>query len=95
VEKDDSQLLSHITGEEGVGWKHYSLRREDTPDMNKMTMRMNLAGVCSLSRRLMAIERARMLGRRLVDIHAWALELEARRWIEERANGKKALRGTQ
>jgi len=51
----------------------------------KVTSRVNIAGVCALSRRLMAIERARMLGRKPVDPHTWALELEARRWAEERA----------
>jgi len=35
----------------------------------------------------MAIERARALGRKPVDAHALALELEARRWAEERAKG--------
>ena len=58
--------------------------------MNKMTMRMNMAGVCALSRRLMAIERARMLGRQPVDAQAWALELEARHWARGKAEKEEA-----
>jgi hypothetical protein len=53
-----------------------------------VTRRVNVAGVGSLARRLMAIERARALGRKPVDSGAWALELEARRWVRGRAKGK-------
>jgi len=52
-----------------------------------------MAGICALSRRLMAIERARMLGRKPVDFGAFALELEAKRWTEGGAKVKQALRG--
>jgi len=41
----------------------------------------------------MAIERARVLGRKPLDIGAFALELEAKRWTEEGAKVKQALRG--
>ena len=47
--------------------------------------RLNIAGVCSLSRRLMAVERARVLGRQPVDLRTYSLEQEARRWREGRA----------
>ena len=65
-----------------VGWKPYSPRREKRM---ATTGRGEIAKVCTLSRRLIAIERARALGRKPVDHGAWALELEARRWTEERA----------
>jgi len=57
--------------------------------------RINMAGVCALSRRLMAIERARALGRKPVDFGAFALELEARRWVRGRAKEKQAVRGAK
>ncbi len=60
-----------------------------------VTTRVNATGVGSLARRLMAIERARALGRKPVDFEAWALEVEARRWAAERTKGKLALRGAQ
>jgi len=44
---------------------------------------------------MMAIERARVLGRKPVDIQALALELEARRWVGERAKEEQAVRGVQ
>lgn len=93
MEKDDRQLLIKVARDNGLGWKPYSLRREDDSDRNRMTMKMNLAGVCALSRRLMAIERARVLGRKPVDFGAFALELEAKRWTEGGAKVKQALRG--
>jgi len=43
----------------------------------------------------MARERARMLGKKPVDIQALALELEARRWVRGRAKEKQAVRGAQ
>lgn len=49
--------------------------------------RINLAGVGALSRRLMAVERARMRGKRLFDARWWALEEQARVWSEGRAAG--------
>ena len=90
MEKDDRQLLSKVTRDNGLGWKPYSLRRGDEERRNMATTvagRVNMAGVCALSRRLMAIERARVLGRKPVDLQTWALELEARRWIGERVRG--------
>jgi len=76
-----------------VGWKPYNPEREKEKEAEKRTAttvtgRVNMAGVCALSRRLMAIERARALGRKPVDLRAWALEQAGRRWAEERARGK-------
>ena len=88
MEKDDRQLLSKVTRDNGLGWKPYSLRRGDEERRNMATTvagRVNMAGVCALSRRLMAIERARVLGRKPVDLGAYALEQASRRWAEERA----------
>ena len=59
--------------------------------LTKATLRMNVAGVCTLSRRMMAIERARVLGRKPVDIQALDLELEAKRWVGKRAKEEQAL----
>jgi len=92
MEKDDRQLLSKVTIDNGLGWKPYSLRQRDVGNRNRATMvasRMNMAGVCALSRRLMALERARALGRKPVDLRGYALEQAGRRWVEERAKGKK------
>ena len=84
MEKDDRQLLSKAIEDE-LGWKPYSAWREEDKNMlATVTVRMNVAGVGVLSRRLMAIERARALGRKPVDFGAFALELEARRWARER-----------
>ena len=44
--------------------------------------RPNLARIAALSTRLMAVERARLLGRKAFDHRAWALEQEARAWAE-------------
>ena len=60
-----------------------------------VTGKVNMAGICALSRRLMAIERERALGRKPVDVQARALELEARRWVRGRAKEKQAVRGAQ
>lgn len=43
------------------------------------------AGISALSRRLMSMERARALGRKPIDHRYYVLEIEARRWAEERA----------
>jgi len=64
--------------QEGVG-KRYGQRRDK---------KVNMAGVGSLSRRLMALERARVLGRKPPDLRAYALEQAAKRWAEERARRK-------
>ena len=60
-----------------------------------VTRKANMTGVCALSRRLMAIEKARVLGRKPVDFGAFALELEAKRWTEGEAKVKQAVRGAQ
>jgi len=93
MEKDDRQLLRRATGEDGSGWKPYRLKRKDDLEKNRKIMKMNLAGVCALSRRLMALERARVLRRKPVDHGVLALELEARRWTE--AKRKQAVREAQ
>ena len=98
MEKDDRQLLSKAMKEDGVGWKPYKPRREIEKDRSiatTLTRKANMAGVCALSRRLMAIERARVLGRKPVDFGAFALELEAKRWTEGGAKEKQAVRGAQ
>jgi len=98
MEKDDRQLLSESTTVDELGWKPYNAGREDDGDKSvarKVTGKVNMAGVCALSRRLMAIERARMLGRKPEDVQAQALELEARRWARGRAKGEQAVRGAQ
>ena len=77
--------------DDGVGWKPYSSRgekEEEKRTATTVTKRVNMAGVCALSRRLMAIERARVLGRKLVDLRAYALEQAGRRWAEEKAGRK-------
>jgi len=74
-----------------VDWKPYGPQREKEAGKRTeivVTRRVNMAGVCALSRRLMAIERARALGRKPVDLKAWALEQAGRRWAEERARQK-------
>ena len=89
MEKDDRQLLSKAMKEDGVGWKPYNPRREMEKDMSiaaTLTRKANMTGVCALSRRLMATERARALGRKPVDFGASALELEAKRWVRENVN---------
>ncbi len=68
-------------------WKHCN----PLPDRRTATVvtgKANTVGVCALSRRLMAMERARALGEKPMDLQSWALELEARRWREERAGRK-------
>ena len=98
MEKDDRQLLSEPTTVDELGWKPYNAGQADDRDKSvarKVTSKVNMAGVCALSRRLMAIERARMLGRKLVNVQAQALELEARRWARGRAKGEQAVRGAQ
>ena len=86
----------HEPPEDEVDWKPYSPppeKDEDKRTATTVTKRVNMAGVCALSRRLMALERARALGRKPVDFGAFALELEAKRWTERGAKVKQALRG--
>jgi hypothetical protein len=81
------QLGTDASGaDDYVDWKPYSSQRGK--GAATVTRRVNMAGVCALSRRLMAMERARALGRKPIDLRAWALELEARHWTEERARKK-------
>jgi len=78
------QLSANGTeAEDDVGWKPYSPRREKRI-ATTVTGRVNIAGVCALSRRLMAIERARALGGKPVDLRAYALEQAGRSWAEGR-----------
>ena len=95
MEKDDRQLLNESTTVDELGWKPYNAGQADKSVARKVTSKVNMAGICALSRRLMAIERARMLGRKPVDVQAQALELEARRWARGRAKGEQAVRGAQ
>jgi len=77
--------------EDEVGWKLYNPEQEKGEKKGTATIvtrRVNMAGVCALSRRLMAIERARALGRKPVDLRAYALEQAGRCWAEERAMRK-------
>jgi hypothetical protein len=79
---------SGTEADEDVGWKPYNAEQGNGDKKRTATIvtrRVNMAGVCALSQRLMAIERARALGRKPVDVQARALELEARRWLGERA----------
>ena len=55
-----------------------------------VTKRVSATGVSALAQRLMALERARALGRKPLDAQAWVLELEARRWLVERAASEEA-----
>ncbi|MDP2951737.1 MAG: hypothetical protein Q8O76_00285 [Chloroflexota bacterium] len=81
------RLAAKGTEEEtGEGWKAYTPQREKR---SSLAGRMNMAGVCGLSRRLMALERARALGRKPLDLRGWALEQAARAWAE----GRKGIRG--
>jgi len=98
MEKDDRQLLSESTTVDELGWKPYNAGQADDRDKSvarKVTGKVNMTGVCALSRRLMAIEKARALGRKPVDVQARALELEAKRWTEGRVKVKQAVRGAQ
>jgi len=74
-----------------VDWEPYNPGRreeEEKGTAKTVTRRVGMAGVCALSRRLMAIERGRALGRKPVDLRAYALEQAGRRWAEERARQK-------
>jgi hypothetical protein len=82
---------SGTEADEDVGWKPYNAEQGNGDKKRTATIvtrRVNMAGVCALSRHLMAIERARALGRRPVDLRAYALEQAGRRWAEERAMPK-------
>lgn len=51
--------------------------------------KVNVAGICNISRRLMAIEMARALGKKPLDLRAYVLEMEARRWTEKQISRAK------
>lgn len=77
--------------EDELGWKPYNpeqAKGEKKKTGTIVTGRVNMAGVCALSRRLMAIERARALGRVPADRRTWALEQAGRRWAEEKTRRK-------
>jgi len=73
--------------EDKARWKPYGLGTEKII-ATTVKGRVNAAGVGALSRRLMAIERGRALGRKPLDLRAYTLEQAARRWAEERAKRK-------
>ncbi|MDP2954084.1 MAG: hypothetical protein Q8O76_12300 [Chloroflexota bacterium] len=77
------------------GWKAYAL---DPGKGTSRTSRLNMGGVSALSRRLMAVERARALGRKPFDLRMWALEQAASVLAEGRKEGtqgraQKTVRG--
>jgi len=48
----------------------------------RVIRKTNLSGVCALARHFMAVERARMRGKRPSNAPLTALEKEARQWAE-------------
>ena len=96
MEKNNRQLLSKAIAGDGLDWKPDDSRREKGKDRNMATRvagKVNMAGICALSRRLIAIERARVMGKKPVDVQALALEVEARRWSE--ARGEQSAGGVR
>jgi len=80
--------LNGIQAESDVQWKPYSQEQgQGYGNKNKIPglRRANSARVGAMSRRLMRLERDRALGRTPADPRKYRLELEARRWAEERA----------
>lgn len=95
MEKNDSQLLSKPQAEKELDWKSCHPWREKQNDgsmARTVTRRANTAGLSTLARRLMAMERARALGRKPANAQALALELEVRRWLGEGAVSEQATR---
>ena len=86
-----------IQAESDVNWKPYSQEQgQGYGDKNMIlgTRRVNRAGIYAMSRRLKSLERARALGRKPADPRSYLLELEAKRWAEERARRElSATRG--
>ena len=86
-----------IQAESDVNWKPYSQEQgQGYGDKNMIlgTRRVNRAGIYAMSRRLKSLERARALGRTPADPRIYRLELEAKRWAEERARRElSATRG--
>ena len=89
--------LNGIQAESDVQWKPYSQEQgQGYGNKNKMPgpRRTNSARVGAMSRRLKSLERARALGRTPADPRLYRLELEAKRWAEERARRElSATRG--
>lgn len=80
--------LNGIQAESDVQWKPYSQEQGQGYGNKNMivgTRRANRAGIYAMSRRLKSLERARALGRTPADPRIYRLELEAKRWAEERA----------
>ncbi len=75
---DTAQLIVRCPSPTGdkieEGWKAYAL---DPGKGTSRTSRLNMGGMCALSRRLMAAERARVLGRKPFNVRMWALEQAA------------------
>jgi len=86
-----------IQAESDVNWKPYSQEQGQgyvNKNMILGTRRANRAGIYAMSRRLKSLERARALGRTPADPRLYRLELEAKRWAEERARRElSATRG--
>ena len=86
-----------IQAESDVNWKPYSQEQGQGYENKNMivgTRRANRAGIYAMSRRLKSLERARALGRKPADPRKYRLELEAKRWAEERARRElSATRG--
>ena len=87
-----------IQAESDVQWKPYSQGQGQgygNKNMIPGPRRANSARrVGAMARRLMRLERARALGRTPADPRKYRLELEARRWAEERARRElSATRG--
>jgi len=86
-----------IQAESDVNWKPYSQEQGQGYGNKNMilgTRRANRAGIYAMSRRLKSLERARALGRTPADPRSYRLELEAKRWAEERARRElSATRG--
>lgn len=80
-----------IQSESDVNWKPYSQEQgQGYGNKNKILgpRRVNRAGIYAMSRRLRSMERARALGRKPADPRLYLLELEARRWTEEKDKAK-------
>lgn len=68
------------TGEtDGWTWKTRGL---ESARKSSQAGRPNVSGVAALSRRLMAVERARFLGKKPRETRVWAFELEAKMLAE-------------
>ncbi len=77
-------------GMEAIGWSQHAIavlgHKDTAPQMKK---NVNAASICLISRKLMAREWARALGKKLPDPRASALEREARIWEERKEEERK------